>query len=109
MVYEDDYYVYEFDRKDNSAEHRKMKWVLKNASQQELFNLTNHPHGMVKVLSYFKLMYSDYPDKFEMLKKAFTDSSTFVEVKSGCKLEDFLLSEFLNDHGLFLDDDGEGS
>lgn len=104
VVYDDDYYVFEFDRNYESEERRKMKWVLKNATQDELYNLTNHPHGMVKVLSYFKLMNSDYSNKFEILKKAFSETCTFVEVKSGCKLKDFLLSEFLNDHGLLLED-----
>lgn len=103
VVYEDDYYVFEFDRKDNVIEHRKMKWVLNNATQEELYNLTNHPHGMVKVLSYYELINSDYPNKFEMLKKAFSDTTTFVEVESGCTSEEFILSEFLDFVGLHLD------
>jgi len=103
-IYEDEKYVFEFDRKDKSIENRKMQWVLKNATMDELEKLTDHPHGMIKTLSYLKLMYSDFPNKFELLNKAFKDSTTFVYVRGGCSGNDFLLSEFLNDHGLFLND-----
>jgi hypothetical protein len=103
VVFTDDYYVYEHNWKSITVEDRKIDWVLKNASQEELYNLTNHPHGMIKVLSYYKLMNSDYSNKFEMLKKAFSDSITFVYERSGCTGNEFLLSEFLNEQ-LFLDD-----
>lgn len=103
VVYEDDYYVFEFDRNYESEEGRKMIWTLNNASQDELYNLTNHPHGMVKVLSYKYLMNSDYSGKFEMLKKAFSDSNTLVYEKSGCTGNEFLLSEFLDYIRLHLD------
>jgi hypothetical protein len=103
VVFADDYYIYEHNWKSKTTEDRKMGWVLKNASQEELYNLTNHPHGMIKVLSYYKLMNSGYSNKFEMLKKAFTDSTTFIYERSGCTGNEFLLSEFLDFHRLHLE------
>ncbi len=83
--------------------HRR-KWLMKNATKDELTKLTEYPNGTVKATVYEGLIKKENSDKYKLLKQALNDTSTFVMFQSGCLVRPKMIGEYLAENVIPISD-----
>ena len=61
-----------------------MKWIISNASTEELHSLIEHPNGVLKGLGFKGILKKNSPDIYITFLKALDDDSTNVYNNLGC-------------------------
>ncbi len=79
-------------------------WFMHNANEFELLKLTDYPHGAVKSTAYEGLLRKKSCNSFQIMTKSLNDTTTFVEYSSGCLGTTKMISEYLMEEVLYLDD-----
>ena len=75
----------------------RQKWLLENATENELYELTDYPSGTVKGLAYSGLILKSSANKYDLYQKSLNDTLAFVYHTSGCIEAGFMLSEYTID------------
>lgn len=80
----------------------------KQATNDELLKLTDHPNGVVRCYSFWALVNKDYPNLFSLIKKHFNDDE-IVDTQFGCigseeKVGDFFIKMISNDDNFINND-----
>lgn len=73
----------------------RRRWVMKNATENELIKLKEHPNGVVKVAAYEGLLKRTNLNKYDLLTQALADTITFFNYQSGCVGQPMMLGEYL--------------
>ncbi|SNR15117.1 hypothetical protein [Tenacibaculum jejuense] len=73
----------------------RQKWILKNATPSELYNLLDYPSGAVKAIAYEGLMYNPKVKKYPLFKRSLNDTLTFVFSQYGCEGSGAMLSDYV--------------
>ncbi|QIE58687.1 hypothetical protein G5B37_03655 [Rasiella rasia] len=82
-------------------------WIMKNATEKELLNLTEYPSGTIKAIAYEGLLRrKDYKDKTSLVLKSLKDTEYPIEYQSGCLSSKMYVGEYLINQVLFLDNQG---
>ncbi len=85
-------------------EVNKRIWIMKNATETELLQLTRYPGGTIKAIAYEGLLRKkDYPNKTALVLQALQDNKHLVFYQSGCLVWDYKIGEYLVKQVLELD------
>ncbi len=83
--------------------HRR-KWLIKNASEEELMKLINYPNGAVKATAYEGLIRKSNLDNYDLIIQALNDTTTFFNYKSGCIGMPMMIGEYLVENVISISD-----
>ena len=82
----------------------RRKWIMNNATVDELLKLTNYPNGVVKTIAYEGLIRNrKFNDKREIIFKALNDDKYPIEYQAGCIGTPMYIREYLMDNVLYID------
>lgn len=71
-------------------------WIMKNATEDELFKLIDYPHGFTRAIAYEGLIRKqEFKDKTNLLIQSMTDNEYKVYLPGGCEGAEFYISEYL--------------
>jgi hypothetical protein len=83
--------------------HRR-RWLMKNASIEELTRLIDYPNGSVKTTAYEGLIRKSNSDKYELMYQALNDTTTFFNYQSGCVGFPKMIGEYLAENVIPISD-----
>jgi len=75
----------------------RRKWLIKNATNEELLRLTEYPNDVVKAIAYEGLLRNDTINQFEIAKKGMLDSSVLILYVDGCMGDYYIMAEYIMD------------
>ena len=73
----------------------RRKWVMKNASEEELSLLLTYPNGAVRVTAYEGLLRKGGTNEFEIFSRALSDTVTYFNFQTGCEGRRMMIGEYL--------------
>lgn len=73
----------------------RRKWLMKNATEDELTKLIDYPSGTVKATAYEGLIRKENSDKYKLINQALNDTTTFFNYQSGCVGLPMMIGEYL--------------
>lgn len=74
----------------------RRKWIMSNATEEELLKLIEYPSGTVKAIAYEGLIKKEhYDEKAELISKSISDNEFSVYYQSGCIGSKLSVSEYL--------------
>ena len=83
--------------------HRR-RWLMKNASIEDLRKLKSYPNGAVKITAYEGLIRKSNSDNYELMIQALNDSTTFFNYQSGCVGFPKMIGEYLAENVIPISD-----
>ena len=83
--------------------HRR-KWLMKNATKDELTKLIDYPSETVKATAYEGLIRKENSDKYKLINQALNDTSTFFNYQSGCVGFPMMIGEYLVENVIPISD-----
>ncbi len=83
--------------------HRR-KWLMKNATEDELTKLIDYPSGTVKTIAYEGLIRKENSDKYKLINQALNDTTTFFNYQSGCDGFTMMIGEYLVENVIPISD-----
>lgn len=78
------------------------RWLLENATEEELWGLRDYPNSYVKLIAYSGLIKHSPESAFEMCKEALGDRESVIYKGSGCLVERMSLAEYFYEEVLCL-------
>ena len=83
----------------------RRQWIMGNATQSELLQLTEYPNGTVKAIAYEGLLRKkEFANKMELTLRAIQDTLYLVDYQSGCFIWNREIGEYLVQDVLMIDD-----
>jgi len=82
----------------------RRRWLMKNASTEELKKLKSYPNGAVKTTAYEGLIRMSNSDKYELMIQALNDTTTFFNYQSGCVGFPKMIGEYLAENVIPISD-----
>lgn len=73
----------------------RRRWVINNATEDELKILLEYPNGAVKATAYEGLMIKPNADKFKLLNQALNDTTAIFTYQAGCIGQPMMIGEYL--------------
>ena len=83
----------------------RRRWIMRNATESELLNLTEYPNGTVKAIAYEGLLRKrEFANRTELTLRAIKDTTYLVDYQSGCIGWNKEIGEYLVQDVLMIDD-----
>lgn len=80
------------------------EWLMNNATNNELVELTDFPGGVIKATAYEALFRREGTNLKHLIFKALNDTTTFLNLQSGCMGSTVIPIEYLVESVLHLDE-----
>ncbi|MFT4602889.1 MAG: hypothetical protein ACI857_003076 [Arenicella sp.] len=72
------------------------RWIMKNATEEELLKLIEYPNGTIRTIAYEGLMRNpEFDDKYNLFLMAISDKEYSIEFSGGCLNYDMYIGTYL--------------
>jgi len=89
------------------AQYYRRHWIMKNATENELENLTKYPNGTIRTIAYEGLLRRpNFENKSELIIRAISDTQYPIYFESGCTGNEMTIGKYLIDHILQIGQNG---